>query len=230
MRSRHQISFSQDSLQPDAVNRPDVSTPESKLIFGPAAAVCGALDLLGVEPDGLELALIDETRAEAPVLPVELSEGENPARPSTRAGLSAVPRSQPLNPTRPQLPWGLGTNGWPRHNSRLVRLFACDPDIFVAEVIGQRWDCLSLSTDTRVGADEHLTTPGWPLVIPGSLQMPYASPPLEVELQVQPFHERYARVDIVLRSHYRWPRRYFDVASRCLTRMQRLERRSSLAC
>lgn len=229
MRARHTITFTSDSLQQDVLNRPDTSTSDSRLIFGPAPDTEGALDLLGVDVGSGDLTLIDESRPEAPVLPLELSEGEDPVRPSSRAGVSAVPRSQPLNPTRPQLPWGLGTDGWPRHNSRLVRLFACDPDLFVAGVIGQRWDCLSLSSDSSIGADEQIASAGSPIVIAGLLQMPYASPPLEVELQVQPFHERYARVDIVLRSHYRWPRRYFDVASRCLTRMQKLERQSSLA-
>lgn len=222
MRSRHTISYLPDSLHPDEPIRPEGAGPGPRPDFEVTffdstldGSLSGASD---------ELELLDESRPESSILHEELSSGDDPARASNRGNQSAVPASQPINPTRPQLPWGLGTDGWPRQNSRLVRLFACDPEPFVDAVLGQRWGCLSLSQDWSAGADEHVTTSGWPAVIPGLLQMPYTSRPLEVELQVQPFHERYSRVDIVLRSRHRWPRRYFDVASVCLTRMQRLER------
>lgn len=231
MRTRHSITFVTDSLQPDTPIRPEGSSPGLRSDASADQTIDddGVLDLFGSEPSIDDVELIDRSRAEAPVLPVELSEGEDINRGPRRPAVSPIQASQPVNPSRPQLPWGLGTDGWPRHNSRLVRLFASDPTPFVEGVIGRRWDCLSLSEDWTIDTKKHATTPGWPVLIDGLLQMPYASPPLEVELQVQPFHERYARVDIVLRSHYRWPRRYFDVASVCLTKMQQLERSVALA-
>lgn len=166
-----------------------------------------------VDDDAIEL--IDESRAPDPILPEPV--GGWPVR--RRPAGSALPTSRPITPHRPQLPWGLGTDGWPRHNSRLVRLFACDPDVLLAGVADRTWDALSLGPDVC-----SVDTEPWPLAIDGSLQMPYPSRPLAVELRAQPFHDRYCRVDLVLCSHHRWPRRYFDVASRCLTRMQHLER------
>ena len=124
-----------------------------------------------------------------------------------------------MSRARPALPWGLGTDGWPRHNSRLVRLFACEPTDLLHGVAGREWGPMRLSDVVRSPDDGR--RPG---VIVGTLQMPYPSRPLDVEVRVEPFHDRYSRVDVVLCSHRRWPRRYFDVASECLTRMQRLER------
>ena len=158
--------------------------------------------------------LIDETNAPIPILRDAMSA---PTPAMSHVG-SAVPRSQPITAPRPTLPWGFGTDGWPRHGSRLVRLFACDPEALLAGIAGRTWDALSLCADVRSTDRER-----WPLIISGSLQMPYLSPPLEVEVRVQPFHDRYSRLDVVLCSHHRWPRRYFDVASRCVTQMQRLE-------
>lgn len=227
MRARHTITFDEDSLQPDTPYRPNgfaSSEHDSTLIFGPDVDLDGALDLFGADDGSGDVELIDESRTEAPVLPTELSEGPPPERPSTKAGAPAVSVSQRPNPTRPQLPWGLGTNGWPRYNSRLVRLFACDPQDFVHGVIGQQWGDLTLSSDWRPAKGKHQTNPGWPRLIDGTMQMPYRSPMLRVQLQVQPFHDRYARVDIILKSRHRWPRQYFDVASVCLTQMHCLER------
>ena len=226
MRRRHTITFDQESLQPDTPVRPTAFSDEPWLIFDETPELDGAIDLLGAE--GGDLELIDETRAELPPLPVELSEGDQPSRPSTRPAASAVPASQPLNPTRPQLPWGLGTDGWPRYNSRLVRLFACDPKDFVHGVIGGEWGALTLSPDWRIAKEKHQSNPGWPRLIDGTMQMPYRSAPLNVQLQVQPFHDRYSRVDIIMKSRHRFPRRYFDVASPCLTLMQHLERPEAL--
>lgn len=181
----------------------------------------GNLDVLTTcDQDAIEL--IDETRAPEPILREAISGSSSTRRPT----VSALPTSQPITPHRPNLPWGLGTDGWPRHNSRLVRLFACVPEELVAGVVGRTWGCLSLADavrplegDVQPSGDELR-----PLVVDGELQMPYPSRPLSVELRAQPFHDRYCRVDLVLRSHRRWPRRYFDVASRCLSRMQHLER------
>jgi hypothetical protein len=159
--------------------------------------------------------LIDETAPPAPVLRDAMGA---PAT-ATRRTSSAVPHSRPITSRPPTLPWGFGTDGWPRRNSRLVRLFACDPESLLAGVAGRTWGALSLRHDVVPAADDR-----WPMVIAGQLQMPYPSRPLEVELRVQPFHDRYCRVDVVLCSQHRWPRRYFDVASRCVTQMQRLER------
>lgn len=167
------------------------------------------------EFDDEAIEIIDESRAPEPILPESM--GSSPA--PRRSTVSAVPTSRPISPHRPNLPWGLGTDGWPRHNSRLVRLFACDPRDLLAGAVGKDWDVLSLDVEVR-----HLGGEPWPLAVHGWLQMPYPSRPLSVELRAQPFHDRYCRVDVVLCSHHRWPRRYFDVASRCLTRMQRLER------
>lgn len=162
-----------------------------------------------------DVVLIDETSVPTPILPASM---RTPAS-SPRSSGSAVPSSRPIGRPSPTLPWGLGTDGWPRHNSRLVRLFACDPDDLVRGVAGLNWGPLHLTFDVRASGGDR-----WVQAIPGTLQMPYRSRPLDVELRVQPFHDRYSRVDVVLCSRHRWPRRYFDVASCCLTMMQRLER------
>ena len=172
-----------------------------------------------------DVELIDETKAPEPILRDDIATHPTAGRSGAiRPSVSAVPSSHPMNPDRMNpkglsLPWGLGTDGWPRHNSRLVRLFACDPHLLALGVAGLDWGPLSLGQEVRVTAGER-----WPETITGQLQMPYRSPPLEIELRVQPFHDRYSRVDVVLCSHRRWPRRYFDVASRSLTQMQKLER------
>ncbi len=165
--------------------------------------------------------LIDETVAPRPSFP-ELP-GHTTVRPPTRSRPSAVPGERPAA-VRPSLPWGLGTDGWPRHNSRLVRLFACEPSVFVDGVVGRRWQVLDLDDRRRTIVDGSSSSGEWPQAVAGSLAMPYRSLPLSVELRCQPFQARYTRADIVVTSHYRWPRRFFDVASRCLTDMQCLER------
>lgn len=223
MRERHSITVLPDSLQPDAPIRPDGGLP------GIDASIHRGWDDEDVDlfDDGVDVLLLDEpeliddTKAEQPFLPEALSEGAPAPRPP-RLQRSAVQTAQTAS--RPNLPWGLDTNGWPRQNSRLVRLFACDPDDFVAGTVGTTWGPLTLDSTSSVDDTEHLAPEGWPRVTTGTLQMPYPSAPLEVELQAQPFHDRYTRVDIVLRSRRRWPRRYFDVASVCLTEMGRLER------
>ena len=174
-----------------------------------------------------ELELIDESVAPQPILSDELNAHAD--RPSARPAGSAVPVSQPINQPKPTLPWGHGTDGWPRHNSRLVRLFAREPTAFTASVVGRDWGCLVLAPGSRLTEAKHRATPGWPQLVDGTMQMPYRSRPLTIELQIQPFHDRYARVDIIMKSRHRWPRRYFDVASICLTQMQCLERPLTLA-
>ena len=121
------------------------------------------------------------------------------------------------------LGWGLGTDGWPRQNSRLVRLLVCDPNVLLAGVVGRRWGPLELEAETTAEAE-------WPRTVPGWLQMPYPSNPLRVELRAQPFHDRYCRVDVVLCSPHRRPRRYFDVASLCLSEMRIFERAPVGSC
>lgn len=172
-----------------------------------------------------DIELIDASVAPQPMLPTQLGTDRRAARPSG----SAVPAIQPINQPKPMLPWGLGTDGWPRYNSRLVRLFASDPGKFTDAAAGEDWGCLRLAPDWRLAKAKHRATPGWPRLIDGTIQMPYRSPVLRVQLQIQPFHDRYARVDIILKSRHRWPRRYFDVASVCLTQMQRLERPLALS-
>jgi len=172
--------------------------------------------------DGEGFELIDDSVAPEPMLSTELSSHAD--RPAARTGGSAVSTIQPINQPKPMLPWGLGTDGWPRHNSRLVRLFASEPGEFTDGVVGRDWGCLSLAPDWRLAKAKHRSTPGWPRLIDGTMQMPYRSPLLAVQLQIQPFHDRYARVDIILKSLHRWPRQYFDVASVCLTQMHCLER------
>ncbi len=169
-----------------------------------------------------ELELIDESVAPRPILSNELS--SHAGRPTSRPARSAVPASQPMSQQRSTMAWGLGTDGWPRYNSRLVRLFASEPGELIAAVAGQNWGPLRLEGAWRPAKTSHRPAGAWPLVVDGTMQMPYRSPALEVELHVQPFGDRYARVDVILKSRHRWPRQYFDVASRCLTRMQRLER------
>lgn len=179
-------------------------------------------DIVDDAAAGDDLELIDHSVAPQPVLSTELTSSTD--RPLARSTGSAVPVVQPINQPKPMLPWGLGTDGWPRYNSRLVRLFASDPGEFTDEIVGKEWGCLSLAEDWRLAKAKHRATPGWPRLINGTMQMPYRSPALAVQLQVQPFHDRYARVDIILKSRHRWPRQYFDVASICLTQMQCLER------
>lgn len=159
-------------------------------------------------------ALIDESHPPSPIL----REAIGGRKPTVRAA-SAVASRRPDNPARTSLGWGLGTDGWPRHNSRLVRLLACEPDGLLRSVVGMRWGSLDLGDDVR-----RLDGDDWPRVVSGSLQMPYPSAPLRVELHAQPFHDRYCRVDLVLCSQHRRPRRYFDVASRCVSEMRILER------
>ncbi len=118
---------------------------------------------------------------------------------------------------------GNGSRRWPGHNSRLVRLFACDPEAFLHGVVGHRRDGLRLGDEVRVVDEGHRFVGDWPRGVMGELRMPYAAPPLVVELVCQPFNDRYARVDLVLRSRYRRPRRYFAVAFRCLSGMRWLE-------
>ena len=196
--------------------------PPSETIDGSATSrVPNGDDLASLVPDedpadvDAPLLVIDDTRTPEPVLREAM--GSPSAAP--RRTTSAVPRSQPMTSRPPTLPWGFGTDGWPRHNSRLVRLFACDPETLLAGVAGRSWGPLSLRDEARPADGER-----WPMVIAGELQMPYPSRPLQVELRAQPFHGCYSRVDVVLCSHHRWPRRYFDVASRCVTQMHRLER------
>ena len=121
-----------------------------------------------------------------------------------------------MTPNRASIPWGLGTDGWPRHRSRLVRLFFGDPETVTDVARSRVWGRLSLAPDIRDVDDAEHT-----LAIAGRLQMPYPSAPLEVEFRAQPFEQRFTRVDVVLLSHHRWPRRYFDVASVALTELQR---------
>ncbi len=97
------------------------------------------------DADDESIVLIDHSRAPEPILPHSAGEKRTPRRTTA----SAVPSSRPLTPHRPSLPWGLGTDGWPRHNSRLVRLFACDPDDFLAGVVGRSWGALALSDVVR---------------------------------------------------------------------------------
>ncbi len=168
-----------------------------------------------------DVFLLDETTVPRPTFP-DLARHAIPKQ-STHDRPSALPGERPTT-TRPSLPWGLGTNGWPRHNSRLVRLFACDPSVFVVGAAGRNWRELRLDDHVEVITGERSDGGDWPQAIAGELCMPYLSLPLAVELRCQPFHARYTRVDIVVVSHCRWPRRFFDVASQCLTAMQSLER------
>lgn len=183
-------------------------------------------DLVDGMGDGLDgsgdLALIDNSVAPEPILSTQLTTKED--RPAVRSAGSAVPIVQPITQPKPMLPWGLGTDGWPRYNSRLVRLFASEPAEFTDGVVGRDWGCLALAPEWRLAKAKHRAVPGWPRLIDGTMQMPYRSPALAVQLQIQPFHDRYARVDIILKSRHRWPRHYFDVSSVCLTQMQCLER------
>ncbi len=217
MRSRHQVVEIDPIFQAD-----DVSPTERN----PVSAGASHNDSVAVlfddatDPEDDSPLLIDETHAPIPFL----RDAMGASAPATRSTVSAIPSSQPITTQRPTLSWGLGTDGWPRHNSRLVRLLVCDPEILLAGIAGGTWGALSLANDVRSTDGER-----WPLAISGSLQMPYPSPPLDVEVRAQPFHDRYSRVDVVLCSHHRWPRRYFDVASRCVTQMQRLER-SPIGC
>jgi hypothetical protein len=165
--------------------------------------------------DDETIELIDESRPPDPILPEPMGHAPAPRR----STVSALPTSRPISPHRPNLPWGLGTDGWPRHNSRLVRLFACDPEELLAGAVGRTWAAMTLDHEVRPVAGEP-----WPLAVAGWLQMPYPSRALSVELRAQPFHDRYCRVDVVLCSRRRWPRRFFDEASLCLTQMHLLER------
>ena len=212
MRNRHRIVAIESQHLDDRslIDRPHDSAFAPTLLDEQA----GSLLLDDVE-------LIDETFAPRPSFPV-LDSPSAPDR-AHRERPSAVPGERP-SAVRPSLPWGLGTDGWPRHNSRLVRLFACEPAAFVDGVAGGTWRALRLGADVRVLDDDTRGAGEWPRAIGGELDMPYLSPSLAVELRCQPFHARYTRVDIVVMSHCRWPRRFFDVASICLTEMQRLER------
>jgi hypothetical protein len=120
-----------------------------------------------------------------------------------------------------------GIDAWPRRDSRLVRLFACDPTVFVSGVAGRRWDRLDLGIDVRLLESEHRVLAEWPKAVAGELRMPYLSRPLAVDLVCQPFNARFIRVDVVLRSRGRRPRRYFDVAYGCLSEMRRFESNES---
>ncbi len=184
---------------------------EGELLLGGAPSTP-----IDFDPDMPEL--IDETRAPHGFLDVDLSRAEE-SRPH-HASTSAIPQAQPMVTPRASLPWGLGTDGWPHQKSRLVRLFLCDRDRLIDGCSGKSWGALSLSNEVaeETDAEQTASVPGW-------LQMPYPSIPLDVELRAQPFERRFTRVDLVLLSKHRWPRRYFDVASVSLTRMQRLERR-----
>lgn len=184
-------------------------------------------DIVDEMGTGDDLELIDVSVAPEPTLSAQLSTHVD--RPAARSAESAVPSIRPISQPKPMLPWGSGTDGWPRYNSRLVRLFASDPAEFAAAVAGHDWGCLSLSPDWHLAEAKYQASPAWPRLIDGTMQMPYRSPALGVQLQVQPFHHRYARIDIILKSRHRWPRHYFDVASVCLTQMQRLERPRALA-
>ncbi len=174
--------------------------------------------LISAGGDGPEL--IDESRQPTPVLPEPigtLATASRSVSSASRSVTSAIPTSRPMSTGQTGLGWGLGTDGWPRQNSRLVRLLVCDPDTLLDGVVGRRWGALELEAEAIADAE-------WPRTVPGWLQMPYPSTPLRVELQAQPFHERYCRVDVVLCSQHRRPRRYFDVASRCLSEMRIFER------
>lgn len=218
MRGRHSITILPESIQPDVPIRPEGSGPGLRTEDRPEREHVEWLD--GVDDsDVLDLdepELIDESIPERPFLPQGLSETAAPDRPSSR-------QSRPMAPATtgppPRLPWGAGTNGWPRYRSRLVRLFACDHAEFIAQVSDRSWGPLVLGTAAPSEAGDASV-----LVSSGTLQMPYASPPLLVELQAQPFHGRYTRVDVIMLSPRRRPRRFFDVASQCLTLMHCLER------
>ncbi len=215
MRSRHRIVEieSDRSAEPTWIKQPNIKQPSIKQ---PNIKQPG---LGSWQVDDVEL--IDETTAPRPAFPV-LPRATGQKQPQ-RDRPSAVPGERP-GAVRPSLPWGLGTDGWPRHNSRLVRLFACEPSAFVDGVAGRTWQSLQLAEHVCVATDGGPASGGWPVVVAGELMMPYLSPPLAIELRCQPFHGRSTRVDIVVVSHCRWPRRFFDVASRCLTEMQQLER------
>lgn len=215
MRTRHTI-----------VELTEVNDPRSFDLIDATDGGFGC-DLLGHDLLGENLELIDDSVVPQPILSAELS--DRAERPVSRSTGSAVPASNPISQQEVHLAWGLGTEGWPRHNSRLVRLFVCDPADFTDAVVGNSWGCLNLSAKTHASRASSRATQGWSRLIDGTMQMPYRSRPLEIELEVQPFQNRYSRVDIVLRSRHRWPRRYFDVASLCLTQMQRLEQPRSLA-
>lgn len=142
------------------------------------------------------------------------------ARPATarERHLSAVPRAEVMSVARASMPWGLGTDGWPRRRSRHVRLFFGDHQRLAVIAAARTWDRLVLGDEINQIDDDDET-----LAIAGRIQMPYPSRPLEVELRLQPFESRFARIDLVLTSRHRYPRRYFDVASLALSAMQEIE-------
>lgn len=110
--------------------------------------------------------------------------------------------------------WGVGTDGWPRRNSRVIQLFHA-PDL-ADRAAGKRFGPLRLERTVVDDGDGRMT-------IPGRLWMPYAAPPLRVELVLAPFTSRYTRAELVLTSTRRFPRRYFDVACRSLRRVRTVD-------
>lgn len=181
--------------------------------------VLALVDELVFPDGGDEMELIDETVAPSGPLDLDIAV-EKERRPSAD---SAVPRVNVWVRSRATIPWGQGTDGWPRCQSRLVRLFFGEPAPLLAGAVGASWGRLLLDTEVRQLDDAEES-----LAVSGRLQMPYPSRPLSVELRAQPFERRFTRVDLVLLSEHRWPRRYFDVASRALTQLQLLEKESRL--
>ncbi len=167
-----------------------------------------------------ESFFIDEPASSEPprpcwLPPVEIDSMVRSATPQGYGVRSATMRPGPMV--------GNGSHSWPGHDSRLVRLFDCDPERFLDGVVGHRGDGLRLGEEIRTLDDRDRSVGDWPRGVMGVLRMPYAAPPLSVELVCQPFNRRYARVDLVLRSRYRRPRRYFAVAYQCLSGMRWLE-------
>ncbi len=132
---------------------------------------------------------------------------------------ATITQTKPGEVTRSNgVAWGDGTDGWPRRGSRTVRLFWGTTDAVVEGALGRRWGWL------RVGRPPHdHPSIDEATVLPARLWLPYPAPPLRVEVVVQPFDDRFTRVDVVQVSKRRYPRRLREISSRCLTRMQVLE-------
>lgn len=212
--SRHHIS------QLDALHFPamlDAEDVSDQLLFpsdlvGPGAAGPG---VSGPDEES-EVEIIDHESLARSLVGLSPT-AQRPASPRARH-VSAVPRAEMMTVSRASLPWGLGTDGWPRHLSRHVRLFFGDHHRLATIAAARAWDRLVLGEEIDQLDDDDKT-----LVIAGTLQMPYPSRPLQVELRLQPFEARFVRVDLVLTSRHRYPRRYFDVASLALSAMQEIE-------